>query len=225
MTSFDEFLAEQVRDIIRKECREQLDTAFRAGNHVSLAALDEKLDDVAQRVHTLSHVSSVSQTDIITVKATVNNHADALVELQNIVVGLANNPPACPAEESGSVAEAEYYPVGGGHTTGAGFSIREVKVLPGYECLFDVLVAALEQAQSGKGAERHANELPFSKQPMQTVADATGSIDGILFQMMKKARESNGMPLDRAVRELLGSIVYAAGAVIWRQRHGADEQS
>lgn len=216
MNDINEVLSELVRDIIRKECREQLDTAFRAGNRVSLAALDEKIDDVAQRVHTLSHASSVAQTDIITVKAAVSNLADTLVDLQTIVADQASNPPARPAEESNSVAEA--------HATGAEFSIREVKVLPGYECLFDVLVAALEQAQSGKGAERHANDLPFNRQPMQSVADATGSIDGMLFQMMKKARESSGMPLDRAVLELLGSIVYAAGAVIWRQRHANDEQ-
>lgn len=208
MNDINEVLSELVRDIIRKECREQLDTAFRAGNRVSLAALDEKIDDVAQRVHTLSHASSVAQTDILTVKAAVSSHTEALVELQEIVAGRS--------EETGKISKV--------HATDAEFSIREVKVLPGYECLFDVLVAALEQAQSGKGAERHANDLPFGKQPMQSVADATGSVDGMLFQMMKKARESNGMPLDRAVRELLGSIVYAAGAVIWRQRHADNEQ-
>lgn len=209
MSDINEVLSELVRDIIRKECREQLDTAFRAGNHVSLAALDETIDGVAQRVDELSYISSGAQTDIITVKATVNNHAEALREIQKIVAGRS--------EETGKVAEV-------GHRQTAEADTYEVRVLPGYECLFDVLVAALEQAQSGKGAERHANNLPFDRQPMQSVADATGSIDGILFQMMKKARESSNMPLDRAVRELLGSIVYAAGAVIWRQRHADDEQ-
>lgn len=193
MSNIDEVLAELVRDIIRKECREQLDTAFRAGNHVSLAALDEKIDKVAQDVDALAQrVHSV-------------NHAQALHEAPDKI-------------DMRDISPAWLL------TAGAGFSTYEVKVLPGYECLFNVLVAALEQAQSGKGAERHANNLPFDQQPMQSVADATGSIDGILFQMMKKARESSGMPLDRAVRELLGSIVYAAGAVIWRQRHADDEQ-
>lgn len=194
MGDINEVLSELVRDIIRKECREQLDTAFRAGNHVSLAALDEKIDKVAQDV------------DALTQRVHSVNHAQAL-------------------HEALGKTDMRDTPTAWSSITGADASTYEVKVLSGYECLFDVLVAALEQAQSGKGAERHANNLPFDRQPMQSVADATGSIDGILFQMMKKARESSGMPLDRAVRELLGSIVYAAGAVIWRQRHADNEQS
>ena len=213
MSNIDEVLSELVRDIIRKECREQLDTAFRAGNHVSLAAIDEKIDKVAQVVDARAN----------RIDPMLNNHENALVELRDNVTALAE----VLYKALNSLADGGSTHVTGHQTggTNAEFRTCEVKVKPGYECLFDVLVAALEQAQSGKGAERHANDQPFSKQPMQSVADATGSIDGILFQMMKKARESTNMPLDRAVRELLGSIVYAAGAVIWRQRHADDEQS
>ena len=210
MTSLDEVLAEQVRDIIRKECREQLDTAFRAGNQVSLAALDEKIDMLGKEVSILRDAVHLNHESSGCLRAVMDNHADALVELQRAVTDLQT---VAPAAATGGAALAGVPPT---HT---GYATYEVRVAPGYECLFSVLVAALDQAQSGKGAERHGNSLPFDQQPMQTVADATGSIDGILFQMMKKARESTNMPLDRAVRELLGSIVYAAGAVIWRQRH------
>ena len=38
---------------------------------------------------------------------------------------------------------------------------------PGYESLAQVLQEAYDQAARGKGAERHANDLPFDQQPMQ----------------------------------------------------------
>jgi hypothetical protein len=36
----------------------------------------------------------------------------------------------------------------------------------GYEPLYGTLCCALNQAQSGKGKERHANDEPFLKQPI-----------------------------------------------------------
>jgi hypothetical protein len=89
----------------------------------------------------------------------------------------------------------------------------------GYEHLADVLVRAFTQAAHGKGKERHANDKPFDQQPMQTIADTLNSPVGIIQQVHKKSAEALALPHDRAVAELLGAIVYAAGAVVWLERH------
>jgi hypothetical protein len=91
--------------------------------------------------------------------------------------------------------------------------------LPGYESLFDVLSRALEQAQAGKGAQRHAQGKPFDAQPMQTVIDLYG-VGFALGQAAKKAQESMRLPTtERQVAELLGAINYLAGAVIAIERN------
>ena len=89
---------------------------------------------------------------------------------------------------------------------------------PGYFDLAAVLGAAFEQAAFGKGKERHANDLPFHQQPMQQIAQRRG-IGFILGQADKKSEEAHGM-LERGdllafEREILGAIVYLAGAVIF----------
>lgn len=89
--------------------------------------------------------------------------------------------------------------------------------VPGYELLQAVLLRAYDQAARTKGAERHANDLPFHKQPMQTIADNHG-IGFIQGQIEKKNIEAGGMVRrgehSKAVHELLGVINYAAGAII-----------
>lgn len=87
----------------------------------------------------------------------------------------------------------------------------------GYETLADVLQRAMDQAQNGKGAERHANSLPFDKQPMQTVAGQVG-VGFLLGQAIKKTQESQALPEGRDVAELLGAINYLAGAVLFLER-------
>lgn len=84
---------------------------------------------------------------------------------------------------------------------------------PGYETLAAVLVRAYDQAAYGKGKERHANDEPFDKQVMQTGAHRFGT-GALLFQAFKKSEESQRLPQDRAIAELLGAINYLAGAVI-----------
>ena len=86
-----------------------------------------------------------------------------------------------------------------------------IHVPPGYESLGRVLQAALMQAAQGKGHERHANGLPFDKQPMQTINREHGSVDGFLFQARKKSVEAKGLPFGRAQAEVLGAINYLAG--------------
>lgn len=92
----------------------------------------------------------------------------------------------------------------------------------GYESLAGVLQRALDQAQNGKGAERHANELPFDRQPMQTIAGQVG-VGFLIGQAIKKAQESQCLPAGRDVAELLGAINYLAGAVMFLERGEAPE--
>lgn len=93
----------------------------------------------------------------------------------------------------------------------------------GYEELAIILRDAFEQAARGKGAERHANELPFDQQPMQAISDLFDSDKGMAFQIVKKLREGLDMPeYERLERELLGVIVYTAGAILWHKRRGGD---
>lgn len=85
---------------------------------------------------------------------------------------------------------------------------------PGYESLANVLQMAYNQAAVGKGVERHAAVgEPFDRQVMQIGAAKFGA-GALLFQAFKKSEESQRLPHDRAVNELLGAIVYLAGAVI-----------
>lgn len=87
----------------------------------------------------------------------------------------------------------------------------------GYESLRDVLDRAFDQAASGKGAERHAQDLPFEQQTMQKLIDLYGP-GFALGQAAKKAQESQRLPAGRDVAELLGAINYLAGAVIALER-------
>lgn len=86
-----------------------------------------------------------------------------------------------------------------------------------YHDLADVLEQAFRQASGGKGRERHANDLPFNEQRMQTIARGQGHSGGMIYQIAKKAQESERLPRDAALRELLGVIVYAGGAFIYRK--------
>lgn len=87
----------------------------------------------------------------------------------------------------------------------------------GYETLRDILEAAYKQASSGKGKERHANDKPFHDQPIMHIARKRG-IGFPLGQADKKSEEAQGMiergQVDAAIRELLGSIVYTAAAIM-----------
>jgi len=87
---------------------------------------------------------------------------------------------------------------------------------PGYEKLADVLQRAFDQAASGKGKERHAQGEPFHEQVMQIGARKFG-VGSLLFQAFKKSEESQRLEGQRGVNELLGAIVYLAGAVIARE--------
>jgi hypothetical protein len=89
---------------------------------------------------------------------------------------------------------------------------------PGYQDLAGVLESAHDQAARGKGAARHANDRPFDEQPIMVIPSMLGSIEGQVYQIIKKAQEANSMAKrgedDAAMRELLGIINYAAAAVL-----------
>jgi hypothetical protein len=95
------------------------------------------------------------------------------------------------------------------------FQRREV--LPGYDSLAHVLDDALEQAQRGKGAIRHASPREsFCDQPIVRICEWLG--DGghsfALGQAVKKTLESARLSDDQARAELLGAINYLAAAVL-----------
>jgi methionyl-tRNA synthetase len=91
---------------------------------------------------------------------------------------------------------------------------HNVNVKHGYFPLFSVLNDALNEAQNGKGSERHGNGLSFTEQPALTITRAVG-LGFPLGQAMKKIQESQRMDPDAAKRELLGAINYLAAAVLF----------
>lgn len=86
-----------------------------------------------------------------------------------------------------------------------------------YHHLSTVLDEALAQASEGKGRERHAQDLPFHEQPMQQLIDLYG-MGFALGQAGKKMQESQRLAYDAARTELLGAIVYIAGAIVAMDR-------
>lgn len=87
---------------------------------------------------------------------------------------------------------------------------------PGYERLHAVYQDAHHQAAYGKGNERHANDLPFHEQRMQTISQGLNSPDGMAYQVIKKLQEGLQMKDAGARRrELLGALNYLAGIVIF----------
>lgn len=86
----------------------------------------------------------------------------------------------------------------------------------GYERLHDAYRDAHDQAAYGKGNERHANDLPFHEQRMQTISQGLNSPGGMAYQVIKKLQE--GLQMEDAGarrRELLGALNYLAGIVIF----------
>lgn len=93
-----------------------------------------------------------------------------------------------------------------------------MKVESGYESLAEMMQRALDQAQYGKGKERHANDRPFTKQSLMnhTRAVGTGYPCG---QVMKKAEELHGMvqrgDYDNAIEECKGAAVYLLATAMY----------
>lgn len=91
-----------------------------------------------------------------------------------------------------------------------------LEVKPGYESLANVLDAALDQTQTGKGIERHTyGQEAFSDQGIMEIdRRLVGGGAGQLFQAVKKIYESRRLSLEAERAELLGAIVYVAARVV-----------
>lgn len=88
-----------------------------------------------------------------------------------------------------------------------------------FQPLIDALQAALRQAVSGKGKERHnRDDLPFDEQPIMTLTRSVG-LGFPLGQACKKAIEAQTLldtkGWESCRNELLGAIVYLAAAVVY----------
>jgi|GEM_PF-1299642 len=103
-------------------------------------------------------------------------------------------------------------------------ALKTIDDVPGYESLRDVLEAAYDQAARGKGKERHAQDLPFHEQRMQSISRLIGSERGMAYQVCKKVTEGMDLSTPEARRrELLGAINYIAGILIyWDQAEQGD---
>lgn len=83
---------------------------------------------------------------------------------------------------------------------------------PGYEKLKKVFEEAFLQAYEGKGKERHAAGRDFLDQPLLIIQELVGT-GFALGQAIKKAQESQRMEYKAARTELLGALIYLAGAI------------
>ena len=77
-----------------------------------------------------------------------------------------------------------------------------------YKDISKVFDLALQQTSTGKGKERHAQEIEFRKQPIFWIEENFKSFQ--LGQSVKKLHESQFLPPDKARHELLGAINYIA---------------
>lgn len=93
-------------------------------------------------------------------------------------------------------------------------------VMLGYEALAAILQEALNQAQLGKGKERHAAEAePFSKQKICEITRRVG-LGFPVGQAVKKVEEALRLGGDAGCREMLGAINYICAAVICSREGG-----
>ena len=107
------------------------------------------------------------------------------------------------------------------HGPAAGYVVSTGRLVaaPGYERLAAVLDEALQQAQDGKGRERHGfTAQTFEQQSIVALNELIGSIHGQAYQVAKKLIEATRLPPEHARRDLLGAINYAAAAVIQLDR-------
>lgn len=88
-------------------------------------------------------------------------------------------------------------------------------VYPEYQLLWEAFMEALDQAQLGKGRDRHAQELEyFGSQKICEINRRLGSVDGCLFQAVKKIYEMKRLSTEAGLHELYGALVYVGAAII-----------
>lgn len=101
------------------------------------------------------------------------------------------------------------------------FRFKNEKDRDDYMPLLRTFLGALEQAAYGKGRERHANDLPFTEQPILTMARMLDSDAGLAQQVIKKTIEARSLPTKQArINELRGTLVYAAAMILFEEMYG-----
>lgn len=101
------------------------------------------------------------------------------------------------------------------------FIFRSKKDRDDYLPLLRTFLGALEQAAYGKGRARHANDLPFTEQPILTMAHMLDSDAGLAQQVIKKTVEARSLPTKQArINELRGTLVYAAAMILFEEMYG-----
>ena len=95
----------------------------------------------------------------------------------------------------------------------------EINVKQGYESLAEAFQGALNQAQDGKGSNRHSYGEDFKQQKIMTIARwlEGNPAAALLYQVIKKAAETTRMEPEQAIHELDGVINYALAAKIRMQ--------
>lgn len=98
---------------------------------------------------------------------------------------------------------------------------EEMDVLPGYDYLHEIMHRALDQAQKGKGKERHAvsGEAFTDQQICEIDRRLEKSPCGFtLGQAVKKIYETPRLDYDAAIRELYGAVNNIGAAIIHLER-------
>ena len=96
-----------------------------------------------------------------------------------------------------------------------------------YRLLRDILMKAGNQAEFGKGKERHADGENFEDQKICVIGRwlKDSPVAGPLQQAVKKIVESSGFTPTRAIHELHGAINYAAAAIVLLQELEGDDKT
>lgn len=94
---------------------------------------------------------------------------------------------------------------------------REINVISGgYAKLFNVFMSALEQAQAGKGIERHGSTgEDFTDQIIFTIERwGVGFNRGQAIKKIVESRELEKTDIDAAITDLLGAMNYTGAKVL-----------
>lgn len=96
-----------------------------------------------------------------------------------------------------------------------------------YASLARTLRGAYDQASTGKGRERHADDEPFQHQKICVINRwlAGSPVAGALFQAVKKTVESARLSDSAAIHELRGAINYLAAAIILLEERSPEEEA
>ena len=92
--------------------------------------------------------------------------------------------------------------------------MKRIKAKPGYERLAWVFDKALEQAQAGKGLERHAQQGQAYEDQLACQITRTEGHGFARGQALKKIDEAKRLPVARAIDELLGAMNYLGADII-----------